>query len=329
MSPLDRRRFLGQLATLGGGAAFLGCTGRGAPPPTGPTRIPGAAAAAPPAGGVAALPSLEHPFGISLAEWSLHRTIRAGELDPLDFAPAARARYGVAAVEHVNQFFQERAGDGAYFARMRRRADDAGVRSLLIMCDAAGALGDPDATARMAAVDRHALWLEAAAALGCHSIRVNAESRGAPDEQLRLCADGLRSLCERAEPLGLSVLVENHGGASGGGAWLAALVRRVDHPRIGTLPDFGNFPPGYDRYRGVAELMPWAGAVSAKSHAFDAGGEETSTDYLRMMRIVLDAGYRGWVGVEYEGDALSEDAGIRATLALLERVRETMTPRYR
>ncbi|HUH13159.1 MAG TPA: TIM barrel protein, partial [Longimicrobiales bacterium] len=340
VTPLDRRGFLTRLAALTGGAGLAGCVGAGAFP--GAAGGAGAADATSAAGagaadatstagaGTLARPgSPDHPFRISLAEWSLHRTIRAGALDPLDFAPAARARYGLAAVEHVNQFFQEQAGRAAYFARMRRRADDAGVASLLIMCDAAGALGAPDRAARAAAVERHALWLDAAAELGCHSIRVNAESRGTPAEQLRLCADGLYALCERAETLGLGVLVENHGGGlSGDGAWLASLMRKVDHPRMGTLPDFGNFAEGYDRYRGVAELVPWARAVSAKSHAFDGRGEETGTDYLRMLALVLDAGYRGWVGVEYEGDALPEDEGIRATIELLRRVREELAPRY-
>lgn len=273
-------------------------------------------------------------FRISLAQWSLHRTLRAGRLDPLDFPAEARRRYDLDAVEYVNQFFMERARDRAWLGELKRRADDAGVRSLLIMCDAEGALGDPDPGARTAAVERHAKWLEAAATLGCHSVRVNADSEGSPGEQARLVADGLRRLCERADPLGLNVLVENHGGLSGDGAWLAGVIRRVDHPRAGTLPDFGNFllsddpETWYDRYRGVAELMPFARGVSAKSHAFDEVGEETATDYPRMMRIVLDAGYRGYVGIEYEGEALPEHDGILATKRLLERTRDRLAPEY-
>jgi len=266
-----------------------------------------------------------HPqFQISLAEWSLHRTIRAGDLDPLDFAPFTRATFGLDAVEHVNQFFIDRGGDDAYFREMRRRADDAGVRSLLIMCDLEGALGAADEGDRLRAVENHRKWLDAAALLGCHSIRVNAESEGPRDQQLRLAADGLRRLCEVAEPYGLNVLVENHGGLSSDGAWLADVMRRVDHPLIGTLPDFGNFTiaPGeeYDRYEGVRQLMPWARAVSAKSYAFDEHGREMTIDYERMMRIVRDAGYDGYIGIEYEGDRLSEEAGVRATMMLLRRM---------
>lgn len=279
------------------------------------------------------LPRWDEPlFRISLAEWSLHRTLFAGRLDHLDFPGTARTAYGLDAVEHVNTFFKDKAEDTAYLAELKRRADDHGVRSLLIMCDGEGALGDPDPGARARAVENHYRWVTAARFLGCHSIRVNAQSSGSPDEQRRLAADGLRRLTEFAAGHDLNVIVENHGGLSSNGAWLASVIRAVGHPRCGTLPDFGNFQlaPGewYDRYRGVAELMPFAKAVSAKSHDFDPDGSERHTDYRRMMGIVLDAGYRGYVGIEYEGDELSEDRGIRATRALLERVRTELAPRY-
>jgi sugar phosphate isomerase/epimerase len=199
------------------------------------------------------------------------------------------------------------------------------------MCDGEGALGDPDDAARTTAVENHYRWVEAARHLGCHSIRVNAQSRGTPDEQRALAADGLRRLTEFAAERDINVIVENHGGLSSNGTWLTSVMRAVDHPRCGTLPDFGNFQIGegewYDRYQGVAELMPFAKAVSAKSHDFDEQGNETGTDFMRMMHIVLDAGYRGHVGIEYEGSRLSEPDGIRATKALLERVRAGMGDR--
>lgn len=272
------------------------------------------------------------PFSISLAQWSLHRLIRAGELDTLGFPAFARDRVGVDAVEFVNQFFADKAGDRAYLDELRARADDLGVRCLLIMCDGEGRLGDPDDGARAAAVENHRKWLEAAWVLGCHSIRVNAASEGDYDAQQALAADGLSRLCELADPLGLSVLVENHGGLSSNGAWLAGVMKRVGHTRVGTLPDFGNFcldwsragepDAWYDRYTGVAELMPFARAVSAKSHEFDSDGNEARTDYRRMMRIVLDAGYSGYVGIEWEGDHPGELDGVMATKRLLERIRD-------
>jgi len=301
---LDRRSFLGALAA---GTAALAARRRAGPPG-------------------------ETPFRISLAEWSLHRTLQAGALDNLDFPATARTAYDLDAVEYVNRFFKDRARDTEYLGELKRRADDAGVRSLLIMCDGEGALGDPEAAARTRAVENHYRWVEAAAFLGCHSIRVNAQSNGSPEEQRRLAADGLRRLTEFAAPRQINVIVENHGGLSSNGAWLASVITAVDHPRCGTLPDFGNFriagDEWYDRYRGVAELMPFAKAVSAKSHDFDADGNERHTDYRRMLRIVLDAGYRGYVGIEYEGEALPEPEGIRATKGLLERVRAELASQY-
>jgi sugar phosphate isomerase/epimerase len=297
------------------------------------------------AGGVAALsaaraesaqsrPADEPLFRISLAQWSLHRAIKGGLLNPLDFPQLASRGYGFDAVEYVNQFFMDKAGDAAWLTELKRRADDHGVRSLLIMCDGEGALGDADSARRASAIDHHHKWVEAAKFLGCHSIRVNAESSGKPDEQHKLAVDGLSRLTEFAARHEINVLVENHGGASSNGAWLAGVIKAVNHPRCGTLPDFGNFllgrlPDGaeqwYDRYQGVRELMPYAKAVSAKSHDFDDQGNESRTDYRKMLRIVTESGYRGFIGVEYEGERLSEKAGIRATKRLLEAVRAEMS----
>ncbi|HET9386876.1 MAG TPA: sugar phosphate isomerase/epimerase family protein [Gemmatimonadales bacterium] len=297
---VDRREFLGALAAVAAGARVW--------------------------------PWRSEVFQISLAEWSLHKTLFAGKLTNLEFPVVARTTYGIDAVEYVNQFFKDKAEDATYLRDLKSRADANGVKSLLIMCDGEGELGDPDPAARTRAVENHYRWVTAATSLGCHSIRVNAQSRGSPDEQRRLAADGLRRLTEFAARHELNVIVENHGGLSSNGAWLAGVMKAVDHPRCGTLPDFGNFQVAendwYDRYKGVAELMPFAKAVSAKSHDFDAAGNETRTDYRRIMRIVLDAGYRGSVGIEYEGDRLSEEDGIRATKGLLERVRTELTPSY-
>jgi len=272
-------------------------------------------------------------FLISLAQWSLHRTIFSGELHPLDFPKLALEAFDIHAVEYVNRAFADLYGDDdvSYVAELKQRCDDLGVQSLLIMVDRQGDLGDPDDAARQHAVENHYKFIEAARKLGCHSIRVNARSRGTWDEQMSRVVDGLRRLACFADEYGINVLVENHGGLSSNGAWLAEVMRRVDHPRCGTLPDFGNFcldwdrkdesEAWYDRYQGVAEMMPFARAVSAKSNAFDPVGNETNTDFHRMMKIVLDAGYSGYVGIEYEGDEMDETAGIRATKELLERVR--------
>lgn len=278
-------------------------------------------------------------FNISLAEWSLHRSLYSGDMDHLDFAKIAKDEFGIDAVEYVNSFFFEKAKDKVYLKEMRSRADDLGVSSLLIMCDNEGSLGDPDTAKRNKAVENHYKWHEAAKYLGCHSIRVNAylteslhgletgdySKTGSYKDQIGLAADGLRKLTEFGEGIGMNTIVENHGGLSSDGGWLAAVMKEVDHPMCGTLPDFGNFriegDKWYDRYKGVEELMPFAKAVSAKSHDFDSNGNETNTDFFKMMDIVSNAGYDGYVGIEYEGSVMDEISGIRATKTLLERVR--------
>ncbi len=263
-------------------------------------------------------------FKISLAQWSLHKALFSGKLNNLDFAQQATTEYGIDAVEYVNQFFKDKAKDQAYLAEMKSRAADQGVKNVLIMIDNEGYLGDPDNAKRTKAVENHYPWVEAAKYLGCHSIRVNAYSKGTPEEQAKLAADGLRRLSEFAAPHGIKIIVENHGGLSSQGDWLVGVMKAVNLPNCGTLPDFGNFDK-YDRYKAVAEMMPFAKGVSAKSHDFDAAGNETKTDYRKMLKIVLDAGYHGYVGIEYEGSKLSEPEGIRATKTLLERVRTELS----
>ena len=268
------------------------------------------------------------PFKISLAEWSLHRTIRNGDLDHLDFAAIAKNEFGIDAIEYVNTFFFEKAKNTAYLSEMKQRAEDAGVKSLLIMCDEEGNLGDPNQKKRLRAVENHYKWVEAAKYLGCHSIRVNARSAGSYEEQIELAADGLQRLTEFSDKIGINTIVENHGGLSSNGKWLSAVMEKVNHSRFGTLPDFGNFKiqedEWYDRYLGMKELMPYAKAVSAKSHEFDDEGNEINTDFYKMMNIVLDAGYNGYVGIEYEGSVHSEMEGIRLTHELLKKVRASI-----
>lgn len=309
---LSRRTFLE--------ACVAGCTAVAA----------GASAARSGAAGLRAVPSSAasdatkafHP-PITLAQWSFHRAHFNGDLDPLNFPRAARG-VGIRGVEYVNQFYQSLPADGPWIRELANRCDGEGVRSHLIMCDGEGDLGDPNAAGRASAVDRHERWLATAKALGCHSIRVNAHSAGSPDEQRRLLADGLHALCVRAEPYGLSVLVENHGGQSSDGEWLAGVLRQVGHPAIGALPDFGNFrttPTVWaNRYLGVKALLPLARALSAKSYDFDPHGEETTIDFARMIGLARDAGYAGAIGIEYEGRRLSERQGIQATKSLLERL---------
>jgi L-ribulose-5-phosphate 3-epimerase len=266
------------------------------------------------------------PFKISLAQWSWHRRLRGQQqpkMDNLDFAANAR-KFGVEAVEYVNQFFMDKAEDTSYLAQMKKRAKDNGVESVLIMCDGEGNLGDPDSQRRTRAVENHYKWLEAAKYLGCHSIRVNAGSSGTYEEQLALAADGLQRLSEKAVEYNLNVIVENHGGLSSNSQWLTRVINKVGLPNCGTLPDFGNFPPVADKYVSVEMLMPFAKGVSAKSYDFNEQGDETKIDFYRMMKIVVDSGYNGYVDIEYEGNRLSEDDGIIATKKLLEKIQKQM-----
>lgn len=311
------RREILRYAALMAGAMVAGPLARGMSQPK-------AAGAVPAAG--------EKPlFEISLAQWSLHRALQSKTLDPMDFPAVSAREYGVFAVEYVNSFYKDKLPDSKAVATLapalKKRCDDAGVASVLIMCDGEGELGDPDETRRLQAVDRHKKWAELAGALGCHSIRVNAASKGTPEEQAKLAADGLRRLTEFCATMGLCCIVENHGGLSSHGDWLADVMKRVGHPSVGTLPDFGNFYE-YDRYKGVEEMMPFARGVSAKSHEFDDKGNETRTDYARMLRVVLKAGYRGRIGIEYEGEKTPEPDGIRATKKLLERLRTELAPEF-
>ena len=277
-------------------------------------------------------------FRISLAQWSLHRALKGGKLDNLDFARTTKNEFGIEAVEYVNQFFKEKAKDTGYLTEMKKRAAGEGVESLLIMIDGEGRLGDPDATKRTEAVENHYKWVEAAKFLGCHAIRVNAASAGTYQEQVKLAADGLGRLTEFGAKHDISVIVENHGGLSSNGAWLAEVIKSVGNDHCGTLPDFGNFGidrnkgDWYDRYTGVKELMPFAKAVSAKTYDFDEKRPfvtidsrwDKETDFLKMMKIVLDAGYKGWVGIEYEGGQLDEYEGIRKSKELLDRCAEKL-----
>ena len=336
---LTRRKFLKNSAAITGGVSIVGLS----------------------SATISGYSSSKDPlFKISLAEWSLNKSIFGksrqlgweefaklltddpdallqGDIKHLDFAKVARQDFGIGAVEYVNTFFFNKATNKNYLKEMKTIANGEGVKSLLIMCDREGALGDPDDAARTTAVENHYKWIDAANYLGCHSIRVNAQSEGEYDEQIKLATDGLSQLTEYGTKYDINVIVENHGGLSSNGKWLSGVIDMVNHPRCGTLPDFGNFYLGtwedkgndwYDRYVGVEELMPYAKAVSAKSHNFNEDGDEKDTDYSKMMRIVLDAGYRGYVGIEYEGSDLSEMDGIAATKKLLEKVRDELAYKY-
>ena len=257
-------------------------------------------------------------FQISLAEWSLHKKLFKGDLKNIDFPEYTAKNFGIHGVEYVNQFFKDKAKDMTYLKDLNNRAKDNGVKNVLIMIDGEGSLGDRDEKKRLQAVENHHKWIDAAHFLGCHAIRVNAAGEGTKEEVKGQVVKSLASLADYGKKGKISVVVENHGGISSHGDWLSDVLKTVGKKNCGSLPDFGNFYE-YDRYQGVADLMPYAKGVSAKSHDFDANGNESKIDYSRMMKLVKDAGYKGYVGIEYEGSNLSEDEGIKLTKTLLER----------
>lgn len=273
-------------------------------------------------------------FDISLAEWSLHKALFAKQITNLDFPGIARKDFDISIVEYVNQFFKDKANDKTYLNDLLTRCKDNGVTNHLIMVDGEGGMGELDATKRNQAVDNHKKWVECAKYLGCKTIRVNAYGQGTAEEVQKAAVDGLSKLGEFAKPMNINVIVENHGGYSSDGQWLSGVMKQVNLKNVGTLPDFGNFclkhsaghgcEQEYDRYKGVAELMPYAKGVSAKTYDFDPQGNDTLIDYGRMMKVLKDSGFRGIAGIEYEGEHTDEYEGIRKTKALLERVGTTV-----
>ena len=310
---INRRSFLKRSLAAGGGLLLLGNSDGLSTPP----------------------PGIE----ISLAEWSLHRTIREGRLDHLDF-PAKAREFGISAVEYVNGLFggkkmtfKEAAVNTPYLNELLKRSKDAGVVNHLLMIDSEGPLALPKDKQRLKAIDNHRKWFEAAQLLGCRTVRLNLHGKGDPDDKKTASVDSLGRLGEMAKPMNLNVVVENHGSESSKGFWVSSVMKEVNLPNVGTLPDFGNFcishPWGttqgkcknaYDRYKGVEELLPFAkGAVSAKSYDFDANGEQPLIDYKRLLTIVKNSGFKGYIGIEYEGFTQPELDGIRRTKELLER----------
>lgn len=306
----------GLLASAGvlGGAWALARSGAAQEPPKKPEAAPAPAA-----------PKKRAPFELSLAQGSLRRALSEKRLDNLDFSVAARKDYDIGSIDLLNTFFKDKARDLAYLNELRKRAVDNGVRSRVLMVDDEGPLAHPDEDVREKAIARHRMWLNAAALLGCHSLRVNLDGEGSSRKQRDAASIALNSLANYAEGLDLRVLVENQNGLSTNPAWLAEVIKQTAHERVGTLVDFGNFKNAegeeFDRYKGVEELMPSAFAVSAKSWDFDEKGEERTIDYRRMLKLVTPT-YHSWIAIDYEGTKLSEPDGIRATQKLLLKVRD-------
>ena len=271
---------------------------------------------------------------LSLAQWSLHRSLETGEVRAENFASVARNDYGLEAVEYVNSFYAAHGEDIRFWEEMRRRAENEGVKSLLIMVDGEGELGHPDAVLRRQAVENHLKWIRASKVLGGHAIRVNAFGTGDREILKDSLTDGLGALAAFGQKEGIHILVENHGLHTSDATFMTTILQAVNNPYLGTLPDFGNWclaaewgstqhntcTEVFDPAQGLALFLPFAKGVSAKSYAFDESGRETLIDYPGLLSQVRNSGYDGYIGIEYEGEGMSEPDGIRATKALIEKV---------
>ncbi len=278
----------------------------------------GSLAALSAAGPLAAAPAGDKKFRISLAAWSLHRGFGKSWKN-LDLPRIARQDFGIEGVEFVNSFFELPTHN--YLQQLRREADSHGVELVLIMIDGEGDMSHQDRATRMLAARSHRKWVDIACALGCKTVRCNSgyTQDGTVDERIRRATESFTDLVQYADQAGINVTIENHGGYSSQPDKLLQLIKAVGHPRFGTLPDFGNFPPEVDKYEAVRAMMPYAKAVSAKCLDFAPDGSHVQFDIGRMVEIVLAAGYHGFIGIEYEGDQLSEPEGIMACKRLLER----------
>lgn len=287
---------------------------------------------------------------LSLSQWALHRAIFGnskdnyqewqrllhsdpdqlwqGNLHPLDFPKKAK-ELGFDAVEYVNSLIFGHAKDKIFLNELKHRTDSEGIKNVLIMVDEEGFIGHPDSKERTKAIENHFKWMEASKHLGCPFMRINAFSMGPAEEQKKLAAEGLHRLAEKAKEFGLYILIENHGGMSSNADWLVETIKLANHELLGTVVDFDNFTFSedfiwgdgdiYNRYIGVEKLIPFAKSVSAKTHAFDIQGFETTIDYTRMMQLVKNSGFSDYICVEYEGNRLTEEEGILATKALIEK----------
>ena len=254
------------------------------------------------------------PFEISLAEWSLNKTLKTAKITNLDFPRVAKRDFDIDCIEFVDQFFADKAKDMNYLKELKSRAEGEGVKMGLIMLDTNGDLGASDQAERDEAVQKTFEWIDAAKFLGCHSVRVNARGPGDADELRPRIVESCSRLADYGAERKMNIVIENHGGLSSDPDWLVSVMKAVNKPNFGTLPDFGNFPNTTNRYDAVEKLMPFAKGVSAKASRISQEGLVEETDFFRMMRIVRDAGYHGYVGVESSAAKQEDEARyIRAT----------------
>ncbi len=254
---------------------------------------------------------------ISLQQYSFNGMFKARTLDPLDYPKFAVEKTGIKALEYYNGFFEDKLGDAKYFAEMTKRGLDLGVENQLMLCRSTPALDSADPKERKKAAAVLTRWAEVAKVLGCHSIRVDCRSKGDRGEVKKQAVEGLNQLCDLLKPMAMNAIVENHGNWSSKGDWVKEVMQAVKRDNCGTLPDFGNFND-YDKYQGVKDMLPWAKAVCAKVHKIKANGEAEATDFLKMLQIIKDGGFKGYLGIEFEGHN-DPVAGVLGTKKLIQK----------
>ncbi len=259
---------------------------------------------------------------ISLGQWSLHKAMGRRLISNLDFPRVAREQFGIEGLEFVNFLWEAPTSD--YVQRVKRAMSSTATKAVLIMCDGEGLMAHSVKEKRLQAAASHYKWVDIAAELGAHAIRANLRSEKEPktpaevDAVVNYAAESFRKLAEYGASRKINVLIENHGGVSSDPVAMARVMKAVKLPNFGMLPDFGNFAKEADRYDAVAKFMPYAKGVTFKCVDFK-DGKETTMDMDRLMKSVLDSGYRGWVGIEFDGDRLTEYEGILSARNYLER----------
>ena len=256
---------------------------------------------------------------LAVQQYSFNRQLRSGEMNILDFPKTVVEGTGIKALEYFNGHIEDKRKDTAFFKQLRKRSDDLGAVNTMMLCRSKNAVDSPDAKIRKLAIEGYRPWLEATRILGGKYIRVDTRHKGEAEKQKGFAVTGLRSLCKVADEYEMGILVENHGNHSGNGAWLADVMKQVDLANSGTLPDFQNFKE-YDPYQGVTEMMPWAKILCAKAKSFDVNGDEENVDYRKMLKIAKAAGFRGYIGIEFEGHGVDPVQGINATKKLIQKV---------
>jgi len=259
---------------------------------------------------------------ISLGQWSLHKAMGRRLLSNLDFPRVAREQFGIEGLEFVNFLWEAPTSD--YIQRVKRAMSSTATKAVLMMCDGEGLMAHSVKEKRLQTAANHYKWVDIAAELGAHAIRANLGAEKEPktpaevDAVVNYAAESFRKLAEYGASRKVNVVVENHGGVSSDPVAMARVIKAVKLPNLGVLPDFGNFAKEVDRYDAIAKFMPYAKAVTFKCVDFK-DGKETTMDMDRLMKSVLDSGYRSWVGIEYGGDRLTEYEGIQAAKNYLER----------